>query len=153
MKRENLTKEQQDYFMLGFQYGQRKSISAVKLAAIAGMVIMFLFGMMVPVRCNAQNPSTISKSKTVQQDTIPVSLLVRIKGRPWAFFHDGWEVRKLDEDMGVMVLKNEPCKIIGCTVFHQPEFVPNKIYSHLLYLDSKKRPIRKEWVVYQTFKR
>ncbi len=25
--------------------------------------------------------------------------------------------------------------------------------SHLLYLDSRKRPIRKEWVVYQTFKR
>lgn len=160
MKRENLTKEQQDYFMLGFQYGQRKSISAVKLAAIAGMVIMFLFGMMVPVRCNAQNPSTISKSKTVQQDTIPVSLLVRIQGRPWAFFHDGWEVRRkrnapayYHQYGDTIKLEPEPCKMIGCAASH---FIISRTFpvdEFIGYLDSRKRPIRKEWVVYQTFKR
>lgn len=89
----------------------------------------------------------------VQQDTIPVSLLVRIQGRPWAFFHDGWEVRKVSEDPGKYLPMQEPCTIPGCAVYHPLVLRPGKTYSHLLYLDSRKRPIRKEWVVYQTFKR
>ena len=82
----------------------------------------------------------------VQQDTIPVSLLVRIQGRPWAFFHDGWEVRKVD---------TLPIMIVERLEFGKKMIspYPKVNYSHLLYLDSKKRPIRKEWVVYQTFKR
>lgn len=82
-------------------------------------------------------------------DTIPVSLLVRISGKPWAFFHDGWEVRKVDSaEMKKSVFANAHGYVPSIYVV---ETVP--IYSHLLYLDSKKRPIRKEWVVYQTFKR
>lgn len=85
-----------------------------------------------------QNQSTISKSETVQQDTIPVSLLVRISGRPWAFFHDGWEVIKTVEH------KQKYRFVNGYKVYDE---------IHVGYLDSRKRPIRKEWVVYQTFKR
>lgn len=76
-------------------------------------------------------------------DTIPITLLVRIQGRPWAFFHDGWEVRKVDS------IRKQ--KDMGTLAIYATEVVP--VYSHLLYLDSRKRPIRKEWVVYQTFKR
>lgn len=89
-------------------------------------------------------------------DTIPVSLLVRISGRPWAFFHDGWEVRKVTEQASFFTPMGpitEPCKLIGCAVNHRSNFHAPKAYSHLIYLDSRKRPIRKEWVVYQTFKR
>lgn len=86
-------------------------------------------------------------------DTIPVSLLVRISGKPWAFFHDGWEVRKASEDPGKYLPMQEPCTIPGCAVYHPLVLRPRKTYSHLVYLDSRKRPIRKEWVVYQTFKR
>lgn len=72
------------------------------------------------VKCHAQDKT----------DTIPVTILVRISGRPWAFFHDGWEVRKYR--------MNDFSYLGGI---------------HVCYLDSRKRPIRKEWVVYQTFKR
>lgn len=90
---------------------------------------------------------------SVIYDTIPVSLLVRISGRPWAFFHDGWEVRKVTDDPGKYLPMQEPCDIPGCAVYHPFVLRSGKNYSHLLYLDSRKRPIRKEWVVYQTFKR
>ena len=75
-------------------------------------------------------------------DTVPVTILVRISGKPWAFFHDGWEVRRK--------------MVVGSVLYDykkEPEYLPVYDYSHLLYLDSRKRPIRKEWVVYQTFKR
>lgn len=71
-----------------------------------------------------------SDMKDIIYDTIPVSLLVRIQGRPWAFFHDGWEVRRW---------RMNDFRYLGG--------------EHVGYLDSRKRPIRKEWVIYQTFKR
>ena len=74
----------------------------------------------------------------VQQDTIPVTILVRISGRPWAFFHDGWEVRKTVEH------KQKYRFINGYKVYDE---------IHVGYLDSRKRPIRKEWVVYDKYSR
>lgn len=83
-------------------------------------------------------------------DLIPITLLVRIQGRPWAFFHDGWEVRKVDS---VAYMGFYECSMVGCLVAHPPVQKYRMESPHLLYLDSRKRPIRKEWVVYQTFKR
>ena len=79
-------------------------------------------------------------------DTVPVTILVRIQGRPWAFFHDGWEVRKHSK----LPRKEWIERPVGIV------YVKDGVYYdeiHVGYLDSKKRPIRKEWVVYQTFKR
>ncbi|UXO94106.1 hypothetical protein Pan5_64 [Pseudanabaena phage Pan5] len=96
-----------------------------------------------------QDKPTISKSETVQQDTVPVTILVRISGRPWAFFHDGWEVRKVDSIRQQKAMTTNEHGFVPA--IYLLETVP--IYSHLLYLDSKKRPIRKEWVVYDKYSR
>lgn len=128
----------EDGYEQGFKDGKREVwIPLVIYAAVTCLSLFFVS------KCNAQNTT----------DTIPVSLLVRIQGRPWAFFHDGWEVRRVSEDAGKYLPMQEPCTIPGCAVYHPWVLRPGKTYSHLLYLDSKKRPIRKEWVIYQTFKR
>lgn len=147
--------EYKDGYEKGLKDGKKEVWLILLIYAVLTLLSIFFVS-----KCNAQDSSnnlhkwsinslTISKSETVQQDTIPVTLLVRISGKPWAFFHDGWEVRKVDSaEMKKSVFANAHGYVPSIYVV---ETVP--IYSHLLYLDSKKRPIRKEWVVYQTFKR
>lgn len=142
------------------RFGDLKFEKGFKYGFLIGWVLMAILAMVVLLSspCHAQDSDTIKiyeggtfepgKHRAIfyksENDTIPVTLLVRISGRPWAFFHDGWEVRKVAPvDTSLNVFEG----------WYDPDKKIILMASHLLYLDSRKRPIRKEWVVYQTYSR
>lgn len=91
--------------------------------------------------------SSLRAQEVKELDTIKVTLLCRIEGRPWAFFKDGFEVR----ESYYYTFKFRTCTDIGCTVYHLPEDVKEKRYRHLYYLDNNKKRLRKEVIIYQKF--
>lgn len=123
----------EDGYDQGFKDGKREVWIILVIYAVLTLLSIFFVS-----KCNAQDKT----------DTTPVTILVRIQGRPWAFFHDGWEVRKVTIHDGMV-----KADLMYPTRIYVKEFAGQPIYSHLLYLDSRKRPIRKEWVVYQTYSR
>lgn len=120
------------------KFGDLKFEKGFKYGFLIGWVLMSILAIIILLSspCNAQDKT----------DTTPVTILVRISGKPWAFFHDGWEVVISKEYPKGKWFETDAEKVM----FDGKKYVTKK---HLLYLDSRKRPIRKEWVIYQTFKR
>lgn len=136
-------------FDVGFQKGSEDTIKhlgsftdfAIKIFIITSIIIGIILLGAMSVR--GQQLPTISKSETVQTDTIPCFLQYRLPSGQSGIVK-GWEVVKRGE-------KIEVCSMLGCTVYHGDIFEKaRKAQSqHICYLRSDRRRFPKGTLIWK----